>query len=56
MTMASPTDELVDPAPALEFARLAGGRTLLLDGRCGHRAPVCEERALSEAVASFLGD
>jgi len=45
---------VVDPAPALEFARLARAEVLVLDGRCGHRAPACERGAVQGAVARFL--
>jgi homoserine O-acetyltransferase len=47
-------DDVVDPAPALEFARLARAEVLVLDGRCGHRAPVCESGVVQGAVARFL--
>jgi homoserine O-acetyltransferase len=49
-------DEVVDPEPALEFGRLARAELVVLDGRCGHRATVCESDAVRRAVASFLGD
>jgi homoserine O-acetyltransferase len=49
-------DEVVDPAPALEFARLARAEVLVLDGRCGHRAPICEGEAVRSAIARFLED
>jgi len=47
-------DEVVDPAPALEFARLARAEVVVLDGRCGHRATSCEGEAVRSAVARFL--
>jgi homoserine O-acetyltransferase/O-succinyltransferase len=47
-------DEVVNPEPALEFARLTGGLVLELDGRCGHQAPSCDRRTLWAAVARFL--
>lgn len=47
-------DEVVDPAPALDFARLAGAQVVVLDGRCGHRATVCESAAVRSALARFL--
>jgi homoserine acetyltransferase len=47
-------DEVVDPAPALEFARLAGAEVVVLDGRCGHRATTCESEAIRKAIAAFL--
>jgi homoserine O-acetyltransferase/O-succinyltransferase len=47
-------DEVVDPAPALEFARLARAEVVVLDGRCGHRAPACESGIVQGAIARFL--
>ena len=47
-------DDVVDPAPALEFARLARAEVVVLDGRCGHRAPACESGAVQGAIARFL--
>ncbi|HET7788143.1 MAG TPA: alpha/beta fold hydrolase [Myxococcales bacterium] len=49
-------DEVVDPAPALEFAGLLRGQVLELDGRCGHHATVCEKATLWAAVAKFLDE
>jgi homoserine O-acetyltransferase/O-succinyltransferase len=54
LVIVSERDEMVDPAPALEFARLAGAEVLVLDGRCGHRAASCESEAIRGAVARFL--
>jgi len=48
-------DEVVDPAPAMEFARLARADLVVLDGRCGHRAPSCERESIRDAIARFLG-
>jgi homoserine O-acetyltransferase len=48
-------DREVNPAPAFEFARLAGGQVLELNGRCGHQAPSCERATLWPAVGQFLG-
>ena len=50
----SERDEVVDPAPAREFARLSGAELLLLDGRCGHRAVTCERKRVLAAVRRFL--
>ena len=49
-------DPVVDPAPALDFARLTGAERLTLDGRCGHDAPSCERRVLWPAARRFLAD
>jgi homoserine O-acetyltransferase len=48
-------DEVVDPAPAMEFARLARAELVVLDGRCGHRATSCERDTIRGAIARFLG-
>ncbi len=50
----SPTDEVVYPLAALEFARLIDAQVLLLDGRCGHSAPSCETAVLRRAISGFL--
>ena len=39
LVASSLTDEVVNPEPARQFARLARGQVLELDGACGHRAP-----------------
>lgn len=54
LVVVSRRDEVVDPAPALEMARLLGSEVVLLDGRCGHRATVCEKDVLWRAVERFL--
>jgi homoserine O-acetyltransferase len=56
MVVVSPTDDVVDPAGALRFARRTGARVLELDGRCGHGAPACEKRTLWPAVRQFLDE
>jgi homoserine O-acetyltransferase/O-succinyltransferase len=48
------TDEMVNPKPGFQFARLAGATILELDGRCGHRAPSCERATVRAAVRQFL--
>jgi homoserine O-acetyltransferase len=52
----SATDEVVNPAAALQFAGLTGARLLELDGRCGHSAPACEKQTLWPAVRQFLDE
>lgn len=54
LVVVSERDEIVDPVAAKEFARLAGARLIELDGRCGHLATQCEEKALRAAVQQFL--
>jgi homoserine O-acetyltransferase/O-succinyltransferase len=50
----SPTDNVVDPAAAREFAQLAAAELIELDGRCGHMATSCDKETLITAVARFL--
>ena len=47
-------DEVVDPGPARELARLTGAELVVLDGRCGHAAPSCERDRVATAVRRFL--
>src|SRR5215813_1435514 len=47
-------DHVVTPGPALEFARLIGAQTLVLEGDCGHLAPSCEWQKVNPAVEQFL--
>jgi homoserine O-acetyltransferase len=47
-------DQMVNPRPSLEFARLLQAPTLELESDCGHLAPGCEEKHLAAKVESFL--
>lgn len=47
-------DHMVNPIPALDWARVAGFQVLKLDGDCGHMATSCESGRVSEAVGNFL--
>lgn len=49
-------DHMVNPAPALDFARLVHARVLLLTSDCGHLSNGCEEKKLDAAVESFLAN
>lgn len=48
-------DHMVNPLPALEFARLMKADTLELTGDCGHMATACESARMTAAVSQFLG-
>lgn len=54
LVVVSARDDLVDPGPAIEFARLSGAELVVLDGRCGHDAPRCEQPLLDARVDRFL--
>ena len=49
-------DHMVNPNPALEFARLLKARTVELESDCGHLAPGCEQSKVDAAVARFLAE
>ena len=49
-------DHMVNPIPALAFAKLAHGRVLELTGDCGHLATNCEKDAIVRAAAKFLAE
>jgi homoserine O-acetyltransferase/O-succinyltransferase len=54
LIVASQQDHAVNPAPALEFARLVHAQTLVLHGDCGHVAPFCEVDDVKPVIESFL--
>lgn len=57
LIVVSEQDHMVNPIPALEFAKLAHQQTLVLHGDCGHlAAPSCEATIVNSAVRKFLGD
>lgn len=47
-------DHMVNPAPALAFARSLRARTLELDSACGHLVTSCESAKVGAAITEFL--
>ena len=47
-------DHMVNPLPALAFARLLQAPTLELDSDCGHLADGCQAAKVDAAVERFL--
>jgi homoserine O-acetyltransferase/O-succinyltransferase len=47
-------DHMVNPLPALGFAKLIHAQTLVLDSDCGHMAPGCEMDKMKPVVQQFL--
>jgi homoserine O-acetyltransferase len=47
-------DHMVTPGPALNFAKLKGAQTLVLESDCGHLGPGCEQAKVAAAIAEFL--
>ncbi|MGH9588971.1 MAG: alpha/beta fold hydrolase [Terracidiphilus sp.] len=54
LVVSSAQDHMVNPEPALNFARRIGARTFVLKGDCGHVATGCEASTLNPAVRAFL--
>jgi len=53
MVLVGSKDRVVTPAPALEFAKLAGGKALEFPA-CGHDIPRCSADLINPAVRDFL--
>jgi homoserine O-acetyltransferase len=49
-------DHMVNPAPALAFAKTAKAQVLQLTGNCGHMATGCESEKMTPAVRAFLAE
>jgi homoserine O-acetyltransferase len=54
LVVSSAQDHMVNPGPALDFARLMGAKTVVLEGDCGHLAVWCEAGKLDPVVRGFL--
>ncbi|MBL8605836.1 MAG: alpha/beta fold hydrolase [Myxococcales bacterium] len=49
-------DQMVNPASSKAFAAAKGAKLLVLEGHCGHLAPVCESERLRKEVRAFLDE
>jgi homoserine O-acetyltransferase len=47
-------DRVVNPLPAIEFAKMIHAQLIELDSSCGHRAHTCEMKPIGAAIAAFL--
>jgi homoserine O-acetyltransferase len=47
-------DHMVNPGPALDFAKLIGAKVMALDSECGHGSAGCESDTVNPAVRAFL--
>ncbi len=56
LIIVSQSDHLVNPRPALNFARLIHARTLILDDDGGHLAVSSNMKTISAAINKFLSD
>jgi homoserine O-acetyltransferase len=56
LVVPSMQDHVVNPQPALDFAKLIHARVFKLTSNCGHGAPRCERDRLTRAVNAFLAE
>ncbi len=49
-------DHIVNPQPAIEFAKLINAQVLKLNNDCGHLAPSCEMQKVVNTIENFLAD
>jgi homoserine O-acetyltransferase len=54
LVVPSAEDHMVNPTPALDFAKLIHARVFELTSDCGHLAPGCEESKMTPAIQEFL--
>jgi homoserine O-acetyltransferase len=52
----SQTDLLVNPNPAIEFAKLVDAKLQIFNNNCGHLAPGCEMETFKEMVQDYFDD
>lgn len=56
LVVPSEQDHMVNPGPALRFAKMIGAKMFVLKDDCGHLAVGCEAGTLEPAVREFLGE
>ena len=56
LVVPSMQDHIVNPQPALNFAKLIHARVFKLTSNCGHGAPGCESERLNPVVNAFLAE
>jgi homoserine O-acetyltransferase len=54
LVIVSHYDHMVNPHPALDFAKLIHAQVIERQGPCGHRAPGCETAKIAPAISAFL--
>ncbi len=52
----SETDQMVNPNPALDFAKMVNAKTYIFKNDCGHLGPGCEMEKFTEVVQTFLDE
>ncbi len=50
------TDHMVNPNPAMEFAKFINSEIYIFNNKCGHLGPGCEMKKFEEVVGTFLSN
>jgi homoserine O-acetyltransferase len=56
MVVAATQDHMVNPTPAMEFARILQATVVELPGDCGHLEPGCDKAVAAPKVREFIGN
>jgi homoserine O-acetyltransferase len=56
LIIASKQDRMVNPHPAIDFAKLINAETLILNNNCGHMGTDCEMTKVGKAINKFLSE
>jgi homoserine acetyltransferase len=56
MVVAATQDHMVNPTPAMEFARILPATVVELTGDCGHLETGCDKAVAAPKVREFIGD
>ncbi|MCL5028072.1 MAG: alpha/beta fold hydrolase [Bacteroidetes bacterium] len=54
LSIVSLQDHMVDPQPAIDFAKLIHAQTIELNNDCGHLGPGCEIEKVNKTINEFL--
>ena len=54
LQIVSASDQILNPQPALDFAKYIKAETIVLEGNCGHLEPGCQMEKVSKAIDDFL--
>jgi homoserine O-acetyltransferase len=54
LMIVSSTDHILNPQPAMEFAKMINAKIMILENDCGHLAIGCEIERCSKAINSFF--
>jgi len=56
LIIVSDSDQIVNPAPAMELAEMTNSELVVLSNECGHLAPGCDMKLFAEYIHKFLDE